>query len=89
MKKIIKINKNNNINNSNEKLLFQKFRKNRKNVVINNNDDDNNHKEKISLFEDKILNKILEENIRIKQDIEIKKSIIHNEFKILKLKTQD
>ena len=87
--KMIKINKNLNANNNDDEMLFQKFRKNRKNVVINNNDDNNYHKEKISLFEDKILNKILEENIRIKQDIEIKKSIIHNEFKILKLKTQD
>jgi len=56
-----------------------------KTVVINNIHDNNNDKEKISLFEDILLNKILEENIRIKQDIEIQKSIIHNEFKILKL----
>ena len=80
--KIIKINKN---QNSDDTLLFQKFRKNRKNVAINNNHDnvnlDNNY-EKISLFEDKILHKIMEENIKLKQDIEIKKSIIHNEFNI-------
>ena len=79
--KIIKINKN---QNNDDSLLFQKFRKNRKNVVINNDGNitlDNNY-EKISLFEDKILHKIMEENIKLKQDIEIKKSIIHNEFNI-------
>jgi len=82
--KIIKINKNNNINNSNEKLLFQKFRKNKKNFDIENDNDDElnseNNNEKIDLFKDKILQSIIQENIKLKQDIEIKKSIIHNEF---------
>ena len=84
--KIIKINKNNNINNSNEKLLFQKFRKNKKNFDIENDNDDElnseNNNEKIDLFKDKILQSIIQENIKLKQDIEIKKSIIHNEFNI-------
>ena len=84
--KIIKINKNNNINNSNEKLLFQKFRKNKKNFDIENDNDNEfnseNNNEKIDLFEDKILQNIIQENIKLKQDIEIKKSIIHNEFNI-------
>ena len=79
--KIVKINKN---QDNDETLLFQKFRKNRKNVIINNDDNINldNNNEKISLFEDKILQKLMEENIKLKQDIEIKKSIIHNEFNI-------
>ena len=86
--KIIKINKN--LNNDNEMIMFQKFRKNRKNIAINNIDNNNmkNYNEKISLFEDKILEKIIQENIKLKQDIEIKKSIIHNEFNI-KLKAND
>ena len=86
--KIIKINKN--LNNDNEMIMFQKFRKNRKNIAINNIDNSNmkNDNKKISLFEDKILKKIIQENIKLKQDIEIKKSIIHNEFNI-KLKTND
>ena len=86
--KIIKINKN--LNNDNEMIMFQKFRKNRKNIAINNIDNNNtkNNCKKISLFEDKILKKIIQENIKLKQDIEIKKSIIHNEFNI-KLKTND
>jgi len=85
--KIIKINKNDDIN-KNEMLLFQKFRKNKKNFDIDNDNEDNedNNKEssneKIALFEDKILQKILKDNIKLKQDIEIKKSIIHNEFNI-------
>ena len=64
--------------------MFQKFRKNRKNIAINNIDNKNmkNDNKKISLFEDKILKKIIQENIKLKQDIEIKKSIIHNEFNI-------
>ena len=80
--KVIMINKNKNDENNDDTLLFQKFRKNRKNVVINNDDNNNleNNNENISLFEDKILKKITQENIRIQQDIEIKKSIIHNEF---------
>ena len=85
--KIVKINKNqNNINNNdNETLLFQKFRKNRKNIVINNDNTkiSENINEKISLFEDKILKNVMKENIKLKQDIEIKKSIIHNEFNII------
>ena len=84
--KIIKINKNNNIDKSNEKLLFQKFRKNKKNFDIENDNDNDlnseNNNEKIDLFEDKILQNIIQENIKLKQDIEIKKSIIHNEFNI-------
>ena len=86
--KIIKINKN--LNNDNEMIMFQKFRKNRKNIAINNIDNSNmkNDNKKISLFEDKILKKIIQENIKLKQDIEIKKSIIHNEFNI-KLKAND
>ena len=86
--KIIKINKN--LNNDNEMIMFQKFRKNRKNIAINNIDNNNtkNNCKKISLFEDKILKKIIQENIKLKQDIEIKKSIIHNEFNI-KLKAND
>ena len=85
--KIIKINKNDDIN-KNEMLLFQKFRKNKKNFDIDNDNEDNedNNKEssneKIALFEDKILQKIMQDNIKLKQDIEIKKSIIHNEFNI-------
>ena len=78
---IIKIKKSNE-NNDDEKLLFQKFRKNRKNAMINNDEVNMNNNEKISLFEDKILQKIMEENIKLKQDIEIKKSIIHNELNI-------
>ena len=79
--KIVKINKN---QDNDESLLFPKFRKNRKNVIINNDDNINldNNNEKISLFEDKILQKILKDNIKLKQDTEIKKSIIHNEFNI-------
>ena len=86
--KIIKINKN--LNNDNEMIMFQKFRKNRKNIAINNIDNNNtkNNCKKISLFDDKILKKIIQENIKLKQDIEIKKSIIHNEFNI-KLKAND
>ena len=84
--KIIKINKNNNIDNSNEKLLFQKFRKNKKNFDIENDNDDElnseNNNEKIDLFKDKILQSIIQENIKLKQDNEIKKSIIHHEFNI-------
>ena len=81
--KIIKINKNSE-NNSNDSMMFPKFRKNRKNVVYddNNINNENKNEEKISLFEDKILNQIRKENIKLKQDIEIKKSIIHNEFNI-------
>jgi len=81
--KIIKINKNCE-NNSNDSMMFPKFRKNRKNVVYhdNNTNNENKKEEKISLFEDKILNQIRKENIKLKQDIEIKKSIIHNEFNI-------
>ena len=82
--KIIKINKNDDIN-KNEMFLFQKFRKNKKNFDIDNDNEDNNKEssnEKIALFEDKILQKILKDNIKLKQDIEIKKSIIHNEFNI-------
>ena len=84
---IIKIKKSNE-NNDDEKLLFQKFRKNRKNAMINNDEVNMNNNEKISLFEDKILQKIMEENIKLKQDIEIKKSIIHNELNI-KLTSND
>ena len=85
--KIVKINKN---QDNDKSLLFPKFRKNRKNVIINNDDNINldNNNEKISLFEDKILQKLMEENIKLKQDIEIKKSIIHNEFNI-KLTSND
>ena len=81
--KIIKINKNRE-NNSNDSMMFPKFRKNRKNVAYddNNRNNENKKEEKISLFEDKILNQIRKENIKLKQDIEIKKSIIHNEFNI-------
>ena len=81
--KIIKINKNSE-SNSNDSMMFPKFRKNRKNVVYddNNINNENKNEEKISLFEDKILNQIRKENIKLKQDIEIKKSIIHNEFNI-------
>ena len=81
--KIIKINKNCE-NNSNDSMMFPKFRKNRKNVVYddNNTNNENKKEEKISLFEDKILNQIRKENIKLKQDIEIKKSFIHNEFNI-------
>ena len=81
--KIIKINKNCE-NNSNDSMMFPKFRKNRKNVVYddNNINNENKNEEKISLFEDKILNQIRKENIKLKQDIEIKKSIIHNELNI-------
>ena len=83
--KIIKINKNDDIN-KNEMLLFQKFRKNKKNFDIENDNDNDlnseNNNEKIDLFEDKILQNIIQENIKLKQDIEIKKSIIHNEFNI-------
>ena len=81
--KIIKINKNSE-NNNDDSMMFPKFRKNRKNVVYddNNTNNENHNEEKISLFEDKILNQIRKENIKLKQDIEIKKSIIHNEFNI-------
>ena len=81
--KIIKINKNSE-NNNDDSMMFPKFRKNRKNVVYddNNRNNENKKEEKISLFEDKILNQIRKENIKLKQDIEIKKSIIHNEFNI-------
>ena len=81
--KIIKINKNSE-SNSNDSMMFPKFRKNRKNVIYddNNTSNENKKEEKISLFEDKILNQIRKENIKLKQDIEIKKSIIHNEFNI-------
>ena len=55
--KIIKINKNSE-SNSNDSMMFPKFRKNRKNVVYhdNNTNNENKKEEKISLFEDKILN---------------------------------
>ena len=91
-KEIIKINKSND-NNKDEMLLFPKFRNNRKNVVYSDNNENDirdniNSNEKISLFEDKILQKLMEENIKLKQDIEIKKSIIHNEFNI-KLTSND
>ena len=75
--KIIKINKNSE-NNNDDSMMFIKFRKNRKNVAYddNNTNNENHNEEKISLFEDKILNQIRKENIKLKQDIEIKKSII-------------
>ena len=81
--KIIKINKNSE-NNNDDSMMFPKFRKNRINAVYDNNNinNENKNEEKISLFEDKILNQIRKENIKLKQDIEIKKSIIHNEFNI-------
>ena len=81
--KIIKINKNSE-NNNDDSMMFPKFRKNRINFVYddNNINNENKNEEKISLFEDKILNQIRKENIKLKQDIEIKKSIIHNEFNI-------
>ena len=85
-KEIIKINKSND-NNKDEMLLFPKFRKNRKNVVYSDNNENDirdniNSNENISLFEDKILEQIKKENIKLQQDIEIKKSIIHNELNI-------
>ena len=81
--KIINKNKNSE-NNNDDSMMFPKFRKNRINVVYddNNINNENKNEEKISLFEDKILNQIRKENIKLKQDIEIKKSIIHNEFNI-------
>ena len=85
-KEIIKINKSND-NNKDETLLFPKFRNNRKNVVYSDNNENDirdniNSNENISLFEDKILEQIKKENIKLQQDIEIKKSIIHNELNI-------
>ena len=42
----------------------------------------NNLNNSISLFKDKILNRIMEDNIKLKQNILIKKSIIQNDFNI-------
>ncbi len=85
---IIKINK----KDSNDKdfLLFNKFRKNRKNNYIDNNENSNkiNNNENIDLFQDKILKRIIDENIKLKQDIDIKKSIIQNELNF-KLKSKE
>ena len=83
---IIKINKNSD-NDKDELLLFPKFRKNRKNVIYSDNNESDikaniNNNEKISLFEDKILEQIKKDNIKLQQDIEIKKSIMNNEFNI-------
>ena len=52
--------------------------KNEKNKEIFNNNLNNS----ISLFKDKILNRIIEDNIKLKQNILIKKSIIQNDFNI-------
>ena len=77
---------------SNDKdfLLFNKFRKNRKNNYIDNNENSNkiNNNENIDLFQDKILKQIIDENIKLKQDIDIKKSIIQNELNF-KLKSKE
>ena len=86
--KVIKINKN---ENNNEKIIFPKFRVNRKNTYFMENiKNDKKNKEffnnnlnnSISLFKDKILNRIIEDNIKLKQNILIKKSIIQNDFNI-------
>ena len=85
--KVIKINKN---ENNNEKIIFPKFRVNRKNTYsmknIKNDEGkeifNNNLNNSISLFKDKILNRIIENNIKLKQNILIKKSIIQNDFNI-------
>ena len=95
---VLKINKkDNNMGNYDEKMLFSKFRINRKNnghsmenikknknneisTDTNNNSIENNNS--ISLFKDKILIKIMKDNINLKQNILIKKSIIQNDFNI-------
>ena len=89
-KNVLKINKKENDTNS-EELLFQKFRNNRKNNYsfdnrndqkIKDNENDLEINESISLFKDKILNKIIEDNISLKQNILIKKSIIQNDLNL-------
>ena len=89
-KNLLKINKKENDTNS-EELLFQKFRNNRKNNYsfdnrndqkIKDNENDLEINESISLFKDKILNKIIEDNISLKQNILIKKSIIQNDLNL-------
>ena len=87
-KNALKISKKEN-NNNRDELLFPKFRNNRKNNYsydkvkdkrIKDNDLEIN--ESISLFKDKILNKIIEDNISLKQNILIKKSIIQNDLNL-------
>ena len=91
--KLLKISKKEikNNNSFDETMFFQKFRKNRKSAsvenIINNKskERDINNTEKsysISLYKDKILTKIIEDNIKLKQNILIKKSIIQNDFNI-------
>ena len=86
----LKINKRGNDNNSAE-LLFPKFRNNRinnysfdnrKDKKVKENGNDLEINESISLFKDKILTKIIEDNISLKQNILIKKSIIQNDLNL-------
>jgi serine/threonine protein kinase len=87
---VLKINKKGNDNNS-EELLFPKFRNNRinnysfdnrKDKIVKDNKNDLEINESISLFKDKILNKIVEDNISLKHNILIKKSIIQNDLNL-------
>ena len=77
------------IDNGEEKIIFPKFRLNRKNSnsldnIKNFNNKNNNYnlekKNHISLFKDKILNKLTKDNIELKHNILIKKSIIQNDL---------
>ena len=73
-----------------EKIIFPKFRVNRKNTYSMENIKNDKNKEifnnnlnnSISLFKDKILNRIIEDNNKLKQNILIKKSIIQDDFNI-------
>ncbi len=85
-KNLVKINKNEKKEKYNEKKVFENFRVNRKNIYNNDNNNKNigmnNLDNNISLFNDKILKQIMEDNITLKQNILIKKSIIQNDFNI-------
>ena len=55
---------------------------NEKSIIIKDNRNDLEINESITLFLDKILNKIIEDNISLKQNILIKKSIIQNDLNL-------
>ena len=76
------INKN---ENKDEKNVFDKYKVNRKknnNNEINNiiNEEKSNDDSSISLFQDKLLLRVREDNIKLEQEILIKKSIIMNDY---------
>ena len=85
-KNVLKINKQENDGKSDEQMIFENFRVNRRNMYINENNNKNiginSLNNPISLFNDKILKQIIEDNIKLRQNILIKKSIMQNDFNI-------